>query len=156
MSRSQWIAAAALMALAVPAAQAGDRTRVQITVAPYWGGPAYAPAPRAYRRGYQDGYRDSRWGGHPGSTVGGYYYGGPVIRFDYRDRAPFYRYGGYRPGGYLRYDSRRDRDYYRGHRDNHRGWDRDRDRHRDGHRHDGRRGERGGYDRGGRGRDWRD
>ena len=100
MSRSKWIAAAlvALVVPAVPAAQAGDRTRVQITIAPSWGwGPTYRPAYRVDRRGYHDGYRS-----------------GPVIRFDYRDRGGYFGRGGYRPGGYLRYDSRRDRDYYQG------------------------------------------
>lgn len=131
MSRSQWIAAAALMALAVPAAQAGDQTRVQITIAPYWGwgGPAYRPGPRAYRHGYYEGYRDSRYGGV--SYYGGYsggYYGGPAIRLDYGYRDGYYRPGGYRPGGELRYDGRRDRDYYRGRG---RGHDRDDRRGRD-------------------------
>jgi len=130
MPRSKWIAAAALVALAVPTAQAGDRTRVQITVAPYWGGPVYGAAPWRHRHGGYDGYRDSRYGGYYARPYGGFY-GAPVIRFDYRDHDRRYRSGDYRPGGYLRYDSRRDRDYYRG-RD---GW-------RDG-RHDGDRGRHG-------------
>ena len=114
MSRSKWIAAAALVALAVPVAQAADRTRVQITVAPYWAGPVYGVASWRQRHGY-DGHRDSRYGGYYGRPYGGYY-GAPVIRFEYRDhdRDRYYRSGGYRPGGDLRYDSRRDRDYYRG------------------------------------------
>jgi len=126
MSRSKWIAAAALVAVAGPAAEAGDRTRVQIAIAPYWGwgGPLYRPPPFNHR------YYGHAYGGGYGGYSGGYYQGGPVIRFEYRDNDRYYRPGGYRPGGYLRYDSRRDRDYYRS----------DRDRH----------------DRGHRGRDWRD
>ena len=102
MSRSKWFAAA-LLALAVPAAQAGDRTRVQIIIAPSWGwGPSYRPVYGVERRGHSDGYRVYRYGG-------------------------YYRYGGNRPGGQLRYDSRRDRDHYRGHRDGRRDWGRGRD-----------------------------
>ncbi len=140
MSRSKWIAAAALFALAVPAVEAGDRTRVQITVAPYWVGPVYGAAPWRHRHGGPAGYRGGRYGGpYYGGYYGGHYgrpYGGfhgaPVIRFEYRDHDRRYRSGGHRPGGYLRYDSRRDRDYYRG-RD---GWrdgrhDRGRGRHDD-------------------------
>jgi hypothetical protein len=138
MSSSKWLAAAALMALAVPAAQAGDRTRVQITIAPYWGwdGPVhYRHAPRPYRHGYRDGYRDGR------------YYGGPVLRFDsvWRDRDRWYRHDGYRPGGYLRYDSRRDRHYgHDRHDHDRRDWRR--------HGHDRRDWDRRGGDR--RGRHW--
>jgi len=126
MSRSKWIAAAVLLALAAPAVQAGDRTRVQIAVAPYWVGPVYGAAPWRHRHGGYDGYRDSRDGGYYGRSYGSSYRA-PGIRFEYRDHDR-----GYRPGGYLRYESRRDRDYYRG-RD---GW-------RDG-RYDGDRGRHGG------------
>lgn len=113
MSRSKWIAAAALFAVAVPAVQAGDRTRVQITVAPYWVGPVHgATAWRHRHRGYA-GYRDSRSGGYYSRPYGGIL-GAPVIRFEYRDHDRRYGSGGHRPGAYLRYDARRDRDYYRG------------------------------------------
>lgn len=117
MSSSKWLAAAALMALAVPVAQAGDRTRVQITVAPWWGwdGPVrYRPAPYHPHYGRSDYY------------YGGHYYGGPILRFDYswQDRDRYYRPYGFRPGGELRYDSRRDRHYRYDRSD--RGWDRDR------------------------------
>ena len=101
MSRSKWFAAV-LVALAVPAmpaAQAGYRTRVQITIAPSWGwGPNYRPAFGIDRRHF-DGYRFDRRGGFYDG-----HHGGPVIRFDYRDRGGYYGYGGYRPGGHLRYD----------------------------------------------------
>ncbi len=130
MSSSKWLAAAALVALAVPAAEAHERTRVQVTIAPYWGwdGPV-RPVHGPYRRGYYDGYRDRRVG-----ESWGFFYGSPTLRFDYRyggDRyyrpRGYYRSHGYRPGGDYRYDSRRDRHYGRG------------DRHwRD---HDGRRGD---------------
>lgn len=133
MSRSKWIAAAALFALAVPAVQAGDRTRVQITVAPYWVGPVYGAPPWRHRHGGYAGYRDSRYGGYYGGYYGRPYgrpYGGlhgaPVIRFEYRDHDRRYGSRGHRPGGHLRYDSRRDRDYYRG-RDGWRDGRRDRD-----------------------------
>ncbi len=125
MNRSKWIAAAVLFALAVPTARAGDRTRIQIQVAPYWGapywaapywatpyrsaphrgwyGPDYRSGPRTYRHRYYDGhYRD------------------PVIRFEYD-----YGRRDYRSGGDLRYDSRRHRDYYRNPRNRNRherGW----------------------------------
>ena len=119
MSASKWFAFAAVVALAVPVARAGDRTRVQITIAPYWGlgWPIYRPGPRVYRHGYYDGYRHSRYDRDYGSPYGSHY-GGPTIRFDYghRDRDRDYRPHGYRPGGDLRYDSRRHRDYYRGDR----------------------------------------
>jgi hypothetical protein len=133
MSRSKWIAAAALFALAVPAVQAGDRTRVQITVAPYWVGPVYGAPPWRHRHGGYAGYRDSRYGGYYGGYYGRPYgrpYGGlhgaPVIRFEYRDHDRRYGSRGPRLGGHLRYDSRRDRDYYRG-RDGWRDGRRDRD-----------------------------
>jgi hypothetical protein len=137
MSRSKWIAAAALFALAVPAVQAGDRTRVQINIAPYWVGPVYGATPWRHRHGGYVGYRDARYGSDYRRPYGGLHRA-PIIRFEYRDHDRRYGPGGHRPGGHLRYDSRRDRDYYRG-RD---GW-------RDG-RHDRDRGRHGG------GRRWRD
>ncbi len=123
MSRSKWITAAALFALGVPAASAGDRTRVQITIAPYWGwgAPVYRPGPRVYRHGYPERYGDSRYGSHYGSAYGrsygdpyGEYYRDPVIRFGLGDVYRF-RDRDFRRGGDRRYDSRRHRDYYRGH-----------------------------------------
>ena len=148
MSSSKWLAAAALMALAVPAVQAGDRTRVQVTIAPYWGwdGPVrhvHGPARRGY---YDDGWRDRRYG-----ESYGFFYGSPQLRFEYRSggRDSYYRpYGyrpyGYRPGGDYRYDSRRERGYGRG-RDGHdrRDWRDWRDR--DGRDRDGRYGDRRGW-----------
>ncbi|MCU0760451.1 MAG: hypothetical protein MUF07_14815 [Steroidobacteraceae bacterium] len=115
MSSRNWLAAAALVALAVPAAQAGDRSRVQVTIAPYWGWGGPVPAhpravPRSYARGYRDGFRDGRYGGFGGFHPRGAR-PGPVVRFDYtwRDDDRWYRHDGWRPGGPLRYDGRRDR-----------------------------------------------
>lgn len=131
MSSSKWLAAAALMALAVPAAQAHERTRVQVTIAPYWGwdGPV-RPVHGPYRRDWHrdDYYRDRRYGDYWGFS-----YGGPLLRFDYRSGGGYYHRprGYYRPGGYYRYDSRRDRHYGRDRdwRDGRRDW-RDHDRRR--------------------------
>lgn len=108
MSSRKWLAAAALMALAVPAAGAHERSRVQVTIAPYWGwdGPVrhvHGPV----RRGYYDDYRERRYG-----DSWGFFYGSPLLRFDYRSGG-YYRPHGYRPGGDYRYDSRRDRHYGR-------------------------------------------
>ena len=135
MSSRPWLATAALMALAVPAAQAGDRTRVQVTISPYWGwsGPGYERyPPRPHYRGYRQGYRDGRYDGALGLGGLGLHGGLPALSIDYvwRDRDRGYR-PGYRPGGPLRYDARRARDYYgRDRRDGDRhGWDRhDRER----------------------------
>lgn len=116
MPTRTWLAAAALAAVAVPAAQAGDHgTRVQVFLGPDWGGYApvhYRPAPRYYapRHRYDGDY-------------GALYYGGPYLSFSYswrdrdRERDGWYRHDGYRRGGDLRYDGRRDRSYYRGDRD---------------------------------------
>ena len=98
MSSRPWLATAALMALAVPAAQAGDRTRVQVTISPYWGwsGPGYERyPPRPHYRGYRQGYRDGRYDGALGLGGLGLHGGLPALSIDYvwRDRDR-----GYRPG----------------------------------------------------------
>jgi hypothetical protein len=160
MSSRHWLAAATLMALAIPAAEAGDRSRVQVTIAPYWGwdGPVHPRAvPRPYARGYRDGLRDGRYGGFGRfDGFGGFHPGGPAVRFDYtwRDRDRWYRPDGWRPGGPLRYDGRRDRHFGRdwGSRDwqrddprrdwGSRGWDHRARDHRDGDRRDWNRGDR--------------